>query len=544
MKNFLLVIFGAGIIFLLPSCAAILGGSTNTHFYSQTPHATISITSSGNAWGETENHTIGQDSGVYKMKNSHTNYYVKQELDGYKSDIAPLEPTRYNLGKIVGYACALVVDIIFLEMTDGTIQVGDGNSTGVFIPTFFLAIGGWWIFPAGPKHMYEKKYSLNKLIPVPKKKEDEKNLFVDQAAVKIEGNHVRWDYYESFSDYMKGNKMYGSSSGKKVTYENTEFSTDLNKLLVKYQYCDTTKKLLANTFNSMRLRTTITGYGTTSAGNMYCIDLTTEWSLHDYYDKAEKISKEISAKSKWLNSASPSDDETHELILDALENGLITFLNDSAVTKYLKNETNQYNKTLERWEEKNIRNDATATSISEASKAVVTIKTPKGHGSGCIISKEGFVLTNYHVAGDSSSKVEILFEDGTKDSGTVIRINPLYDLALIKIKPVSMKPLKINLTKTIEVGTEVFAIGTPEDVDLGQTVTKGIISGKRKVDEKVYIQTDVSISPGNSGGALITKDGLVVGIINAKIIGRGIEGIGFAIPAYYISEAMKIKFVE
>ena len=175
--------------------------------------------------------------------------------------------------------------------------------------------------------------------------------------------------------------------------------------------------------------------------------------------------------------------------------------------------------------------------------ATYIIKTKEGHGSGCIISKNGLILTNYHVV-DSASIVQVFFEDGTKDSGTVIRINPLFDLALVKIKPVLSKPLKVYLTKSTDVGTEVYAIGTPEEMDLGQTVTKGIISGKRKIEEKFYIQSDVSISPGNSGGPLINKDCQIIGIINAKIIGKGVEVIGFAIPSFYIEEALKLRFQQ
>ncbi len=547
MKN----IFKAVVVlFLFSGCAAILGGSTKTHFYTQTPHAKIYITPDGphgdqytwtNETVTSHRDSAGCDSATYKMKNFKSVYYIRQELEGYKPDVMPILPTRFNPGKILGYVLAGVTDIFFYQFLT-TPPISDNIDETVLLPAVLLGIGGWSIFPIGPKHMYEKKYTLNKLQPIPKKKENEKDLFMDQAAVKIEENNYKWNYYDSYANYLKGVKMYGSSSSKKVTYENTDFTHDVNKLLIKYQYCDTTKKLLANTFNSMRLRTTITGYETTTAGSMYFIGLTTKWSLHDYYDKAEKASKEFTSNSKWISNSSPSEDEIHELISDALENGLIRFLGDSAIKNYLKGGMNTYNDMLAKWTTTTVKNTETASSIPEVSKAVVTIKTKEGHGSGCIISKEGLILTNYHVAGDSATKLQILFEDGTKDSGVVIRVNAFYDLALVKIKPVTVKPLKINLAKTIEVGTEVFAVGTPEDIDLGQTVTKGIISGKRKVDDKVYIQSDVSISPGNSGGAMITKDGLVVGVINAKIIGKGVEGIGFAIPAYYIEEGLKLKF--
>ena len=517
-----------------------MGRSTDARFYSETPKAKISITiADPSTWDYTPFDSIGVDSAKHKMKNSIPNYFIKRELDGYKSDIIPLQPSKYNPGKTVGYVIALATDLAFIFM------VGDKsaeNNTPILVPLFFSGIFGWMVFPAGPKHVYEKKYALKKMIPLPKKREDEKSIFIDQTAININESSMKWDYYESFSDYQKNNKMYGSSSGKKISYENTTFTDDLNKLLVKYGYRDTSKKLLANNYNNIQLKSTVTGYTTITAGNNRMVELKTNWSIHDYYSKTEKMAYNTTSKSKWLAGSNPSEDEVHELITDALENALISFLHDEEVAKHLKSDAKQYDETLLRWEQKAIKNIETASSIAEVSKAVVTIKTKDGHGSGCLLSKNGLILTNYHVAGDSLSKVQVLFEDGTKDSATVIRVNPLYDLALIQTKPVSIKPLKINLSKLIDVGTEVYAVGTPEDIDLGQTVTKGIISGKRKVDEKVCIQTDVSISPGNSGGALINKEGLVIGIINAKIIGKGVEGIGFAIPSYYIEEALKIKF--
>jgi serine protease Do len=90
------------------------------------------------------------------------------------------------------------------------------------------------------------------------------------------------------------------------------------------------------------------------------------------------------------------------------------------------------------------------------------------------------------------------------------------------------------LEEAIAVGEEAYALGTPYDIDLGASVTKGIISGKRKDATRTLIQTDVSISPGNSGGALINEQGTLLGIVNEKVLGMGVEGIGFAIPTYLL----------
>ena len=100
----------------------------------------------------------------------------------------------------------------------------------------------------------------------------------------------------------------------------------------------------------------------------------------------------------------------------------------------------------------------------------------------------------------------------------------------------------MNFSESIDVGEPTYALGTPYAIDLGASVTKGIISGKRKDANRTLIQTDVSISPGNSGGALIDEQGTLIGIVNEKVLGMGVEGIGFAIPTHVLPDARKLEF--
>ena len=97
------------------------------------------------------------------------------------------------------------------------------------------------------------------------------------------------------------------------------------------------------------------------------------------------------------------------------------------------------------------------------------------------------------------------------------------------------------------VGAEVIVIGNPggvANIKLTNSVSKGIISGFRSNEEQEMIQTDASVNPGNSGGPMIDKTGRVIGIVNAKIINYGIEGIGFAIPLFEAIPSLGIKFIS
>ncbi|PTQ89900.1 trypsin-like peptidase domain-containing protein [Agitococcus lubricus] len=163
-----------------------------------------------------------------------------------------------------------------------------------------------------------------------------------------------------------------------------------------------------------------------------------------------------------------------------------------------------------------------------------------GLGSGVIVSKDGYILTNNHVVG-KANEIVVALQDGRKAKAKLIGTDPDSDLAVIKIdlKDLPTIPFK---TSTNEVGDVVLAIGNPFGV--GQTVTQGIISalGRNGLGINTFedfIQTDAAINPGNSGGALVDVAGNLVGI-NTAIYSRsgGSMGIGFAIPSQLAQSVM------
>jgi len=154
----------------------------------------------------------------------------------------------------------------------------------------------------------------------------------------------------------------------------------------------------------------------------------------------------------------------------------------------------------------------------------------KGVGSGFIMNREGYILTNNHVVEDAD-QIKVKLANGKEYDGKVVGRDTKTDLALVKISGASdLHALPIGNSDDLKVGNWVVAVGSP--FGLEQTVTAGIVSAKGRVigsgpyDD--FIQTDASINPGNSGGPLINMKGEVVGI-NTAIITSG-QGIGFAIP--------------
>jgi len=154
----------------------------------------------------------------------------------------------------------------------------------------------------------------------------------------------------------------------------------------------------------------------------------------------------------------------------------------------------------------------------------------RGVGSGFVMSREGYILTNNHVV-EEADQIKVKLANGKEYDGKVMGRDPKTDLALIKIKVSSdLQPLNLGNSDDLKVGSWVVAVGSP--FGLEQTVTAGIVSAKGRVigsgPYDNFIQTDASINPGNSGGPLINMKGEVVGI-NTAIIASG-QGIGFAIP--------------
>lgn len=182
--------------------------------------------------------------------------------------------------------------------------------------------------------------------------------------------------------------------------------------------------------------------------------------------------------------------------------------------------------------------------IKNSINSVVTVKTEFGHGSGFLISENGYAITNSHVVADTD-KIEVIFNNNITLPAEIITNDKIRDVTLLKIVGGGYSPLPVNTGgNTTNIGSEVIAIGTPKNVELGQSVSKGILSGYRNIENKSYIQTDVSINMGNSGGPLLNSAGEVIGIVVAKMIGNDIEGLGFAIPIDEAVKGLKIKFEE
>ncbi len=171
--------------------------------------------------------------------------------------------------------------------------------------------------------------------------------------------------------------------------------------------------------------------------------------------------------------------------------------------------------------------------------------TSQAAGSGVIISKDGYIITNNHVV-ENASSITVTTYDGTTYDAKLVGTDKKSDIGVLKIEADNLSPATIGDSSTIQVGQTAVVIGNPLGT-LGGTVTDGIISAASREltinnESMTLIQTNAAINSGNSGGGLFDGNGNLIGIVNAKdsgttSSGATIEGLGFAIP---INEAMDV----
>lgn len=169
-----------------------------------------------------------------------------------------------------------------------------------------------------------------------------------------------------------------------------------------------------------------------------------------------------------------------------------------------------------------------------------------GAGSGVIVSEQGHIITNNHVISDEETgkiadSIKVRLTDGSEYIATVVGADEISDIAVLKIEAEKLTVAVCGNSENLAVGEELIIVGNPLG-SLGGTVTNGIVSATERTIQvnsidMTLIQTNAAVNPGNSGGGMFNMMGQLVGIVNAKSSGTGIEGLGFAIP---VNEALRV----
>ncbi len=268
------------------------------------------------------------------------------------------------------------------------------------------------------------------------------------------------------------------------------------------------------------------------------VEFETQWVATDLYGDTLYCGT-VRSKSGDFSLSDKNKDNIHQkMILDVLENSWLDLMDKKEMKELLKFEPvkpiSLENLVLTKPEKY-------PDNMEDAMKACFTIKSDKGHGSGFLITNDGYVITNYHVI-NKAKDLKAIDNNGNEFPLKLIRFNKEIDLALLKIDSNFEFAFPVPTEKNFKTGQDAFAIGTPKSVQLGQTLSKGIISGFRTKDHMSLIQSDISINKGNSGGAVVGSTGELLGVVVSKMFGIGTEGISFSIPAFDIMKALALSY--
>lgn len=194
----------------------------------------------------------------------------------------------------------------------------------------------------------------------------------------------------------------------------------------------------------------------------------------------------------------------------------------------------------------NLKSKPVKDLVQEFGEGVVSVETPSGQGSGFLVNKDGYIVTNNHVIEGETRIAVVLYQSNGGslqrrriENVEIVALNPFVDLALLKMNPpedVKLRPVFLGSLDDLNAGDGVFALGNP--LGLERTVSQGILSTlNRNFEGLIYLQTDAAINPGNSGGPLFNLKGEVVGVTNMGF--RGTDNLGFAIPINYVKDFLR-----
>lgn len=331
--------------------------------------------------------------------------------------------------------------------------------------------------------------------------------------------------------------------GKKIEFDDTKFSDMVYKTLKKTGYTDTVNKVFQDNNNTIVIEGVIRKIHVfdirTSWGSFTKSKVNISWFLKNTFGE---VFDSLNVWSYSGNFAIKNGDY-YKMYSDAVDFSYFSLLKDNNFSNYLKIDSNFSIKDPILQIKKPVK---TIKEISDATSATVTIKrSDKGHGTGFAISHDGYILTNYHViAGTVANKqdeIKVILSDGEEVPVKIVRFNKMRDIALLKVEHQFDMVFELSETKSFKKLMEVYTIGTPKSIELGQSVSIGLLSNERKSNNNHLLQVSMSINPGNSGGPLFDKSGALHGVVTSKLVGFATEGVGFAIPSFLIPSYLNIS---
>ena len=498
-------------------------------------HAPLNV---GLAWSPVYN-SVYEVAGTFqaevRLQNRARLELISLESPGCISESHIVAAERFNLLKFADFA-GLAGGITALVIGS------DAGGEALIMGGFFTAFGNFIAVWMNPKKVFRQEYEFAALKPMPKAPVGHPELELQQFDFNLPAGSHSWRYFETLKDYNRQRWVGRNSSRKDVILQDTNLDEELTQLLVQQGFQSPPTLSLLKDTEGWQLHGELVGLNEDRLARAVRYEAVTRWWVeHPYGLPVDTV--EFTTSSTWHIYETGDLGFNREAIIDAVSRATFLAATDDRILQDGALMERADSLWTAHWVPLHLRPALEAPGkVARAVEAIVTIEDGGGHGSGCIIDPSGWILTNYHVASDTATTYAVTLHDGRQFDGKLVRFHPVWDLALVKIEAEGLQPFALDVKSLPELGEDVFAIGTPYDIGLGATLTRGIVSGNRRDRGRTLIQTDVSISPGNSGGALTRPDGTLVGIITEKIMDDGVEGLGFAMPVTELPRLLGIRW--
>lgn len=481
---------------------------------------------------------LGMDRAEVTLDNYQEGHVLRAECEGYFPVNLPVFRERLNWWK----SADLLIGASMIDpLVTNEVKPWGSRQWTQAISLFYNVLG----LAASPWRVYSKSYELPDLKPLPVADDLAPPVWIEAVHILVpEGQH-HVTHYRTRDAFYNNRIAFDYQNDEDILFEGTNLDEEAIELLWSQGYQGPGGSSLFTSEDEVMLEAAVISVKETQVGNLAQYGVRSAWWVHNPYGLNTDTVLYFH-RSPWGFASAHESPFDRQALADVIAQAAF----EAAENPILRAEAARKDSLEAEWKadwEPILLNPVQSApgKLSSALASIVTIEDEYGHGSGCILSEDGYILTNHHVVLDTAAIQTIHFHDGSSRIAELVRYHPLFDLALLKVDTMELQPFMPELDEVaVEVGDDVFAMGTPYDVALGASVTRGIVSAMRKDGKRQLIQTDVSISPGNSGGALVRADGTLVGVVNEKVMELGVEGIGFAIPLHYLEEALMVRYLD
>lgn len=476
------------------------------------------------------------DTAIFLSK-IYANTMVKVEKNGYIPSYirVPKEFNKYVIIDFIIGGALLTSGAIILSKLD--LSSGNDNAELILFGGLGLIGASTQFLSYGVQNRYSnvKKMTISPdLLPFPSKPDSLKNLELEKITFTAKELTIR--EYTNEVSFERESKL-AKKSSQKANIKDLRIDFILNQFLYKSGFVDTLNAV-RNKNNTALLDVEITDIiiHKIIKKDLAAIQFRTNWIFKDLMNGEILFKDSTNFKSQLLLY---KNDFMYDYFENILTNSFYQLANKKHFLETLKLESdNEYLSPI------TIINTFGAEDLKQAINSSVAIKTSKSLKSGVIISRDGYLLTELGDINVNNEKIEVILSDFSSVNAALVRFNRHYNIALLKADSDSLLPICIaseSQIKSLRTGNEAYSIGVVGNINLGQTLNNGVISGIREIDGIKYIQTDLKMTKNSEGSPVLSKDAKLLSIMTSNNMNYKVEGINFSIPINTVLDVLNIN---